>query len=111
MSTWKNARLFSIRRDGPDRTLTENRTQNRHKPRLDGKFVPIHITSGRHRALYLAEYCRVGKITHRRWVLGTMHWVLKKVRSLESSPQYPAPRPSPPGAQDPGGLHVTRQVA
>ena len=31
-----------------------------------GRFVPIHLASGRHRATYLAEYCRVGKTTHRR---------------------------------------------
>ena len=37
---------------------------------LSGKFVPIHLASGRHRATYLAEYCRVGKITHRFAVLG-----------------------------------------
>ena len=30
-----------------------------------GKFVLLPLASGRHRATYLAEYYRVGKITHR----------------------------------------------
>jgi hypothetical protein len=29
-----------------------------------GKFVLLPLASGRHRATYLAEYYRVGKITH-----------------------------------------------
>ncbi len=43
---------------------------------LGGKFVPLYVASGRHRATYLAEYRRLGKMTHSRWILGTGHWAL-----------------------------------